>query len=888
VNRLRRVTGGSLAVVCALLALLPACASAAISDPLSWSQPAQIAGGPPFTYVNDLQAVSCPSTSLCVGVDNGGGAVATANPTAGTPAWGPHQGIDAGRTLNSISCVAGTTTCAAVDQSGYVVVTSDAGSGNPTWSRPDPIDSGHGLNSISCASTSLCAATDNAGNAFTSTDPFASSPTWHEQTDVDPGNNLESVSCPATATAYCVAVTSGGYAVITDDPTDASPTWTPSAAAIAPADMTSVSCVSTTLCVAVDNLGTAVETGDPTDTSTPPMWSTAAPIEGTSTNTLFSISCTSAVCAAVDDEGDVVVSTTASEGPANWSWTTPQQLPSGGVLFGASCVSSTVCVVVGSLGGGPQTFFNTTPTDTTTWTGVVANGFNYIVGVSCPPGAGFCAALDSSDRVEVTDDPGAAIPKWTPSAVLESPRESLTAISCADANLCVVTDVHGQELYSTNPTAATPTWSPPVAMGDGTSSVYSVDCPADNLCVATDGNSNALVSRTPNSSSTWTSVSAKHGALSCAGTSMCMIVEDSSTAGNGYVRVLTDLTAPTPTVTSDPNPIDTSSAPSAVACPSTTLCVVGDDSGNVLVSSDPEDASPTFSSPEPVDPNKDITALSCPSTSLCVAGDPNGLVAMTTDPAGTSVPWSTTQVFGIFNNIDAISCASTQLCAAGDNFGNASIGLPPPTYALTVATAGTGSGTVSGGAISCPGTCSESFTAGQTVSLTAVPASGSTFAGWSGGGCSGTGTCSVTVSAATTVTATFDMKVAPPPPKLTCTLKLKSTKVALPPSKKKKHAKPVKNAGTFAATATCNQAAKGTVSGTVTEAASKKKPKHGKKTFKLSSVKVSLSAGKAATVTIKLPSGALKALAAKASESASLKLGASGGSVTATASGKLR
>jgi beta-lactam-binding protein with PASTA domain len=43
------------------------------------------------------------------------------------------------------------------------------------------------------------------------------------------------------------------------------------------------------------------------------------------------------------------------------------------------------------------------------------------------------------------------------------------------------------------------------------------------------------------------------------------------------------------------------------------------------------------------------------------------------------------------------------------------------------------------------------------VTLTAQPAAGSTFGGWSGGGCSGTGTCTVTTNADTTVTATFSL-----------------------------------------------------------------------------------------------------------------------------------
>ncbi|MEZ4402231.1 MAG: hypothetical protein R3B06_19560 [Kofleriaceae bacterium] len=57
--------------------------------------------------------------------------------------------------------------------------------------------------------------------------------------------------------------------------------------------------------------------------------------------------------------------------------------------------------------------------------------------------------------------------------------------------------------------------------------------------------------------------------------------------------------------------------------------------------------------------------------------------------------------------------------------------------------------------INCGATCAQSVTHGTSLTLSASPAVGSTFASWSGGGCSGTGTCTVTVTAATTVTATF-------------------------------------------------------------------------------------------------------------------------------------
>jgi hypothetical protein len=74
---------------------------------------------------------------------------------------------------------------------------------------------------------------------------------------------------------------------------------------------------------------------------------------------------------------------------------------------------------------------------------------------------------------------------------------------------------------------------------------------------------------------------------------------------------------------------------------------------------------------------------------------------------------------------------------------------------LTVSVAGSGSGTVSGTGISCPGDCHESFGSGSSVTLTATPGPLSAFSGWSGA-CSGSGTtCHVTMSQSRNVTATF-------------------------------------------------------------------------------------------------------------------------------------
>ncbi len=87
-------------------------------------------------------------------------------------------------------------------------------------------------------------------------------------------------------------------------------------------------------------------------------------------------------------------------------------------------------------------------------------------------------------------------------------------------------------------------------------------------------------------------------------------------------------------------------------------------------------------------------------------------------------------------------------------------------YPLSVTKEGAGSGTVTSSptGIDCGSTCSASFALSTRVTLTAIPASGSSFSGW-GGSCSGEATtCTVTVLGARSATATFTGEPAPPPP----------------------------------------------------------------------------------------------------------------------------
>lgn len=82
---------------------------------------------------------------------------------------------------------------------------------------------------------------------------------------------------------------------------------------------------------------------------------------------------------------------------------------------------------------------------------------------------------------------------------------------------------------------------------------------------------------------------------------------------------------------------------------------------------------------------------------------------------------------------------------------------------VLVSVAGSGSGTVSGPGIGCPGICTAEYLDGSAIELTASPSGGGSFSGWSGA-CTGSGTCDLTLDADKAVTASFTAPSVNPPP----------------------------------------------------------------------------------------------------------------------------
>jgi hypothetical protein len=133
----------------------------------------------------------------------------------------------------------------------------------------------------------------------------------------------------------------------------------------------------------------------------------------------------------------------------------------------------------------------------------------------------------------------------------------------------------------------------------------------------------------------------------------------------------------------------------------------------------------------------------------CSATYPNNSVVTLTvslSPGTTFNGWGGACASSGRNLVCIVSMVSNQVV---------SISTSLVTFPLTVTTAGNGTGTVTSNpaGITCPGTCAASVVGGTTVSLSANPASGSVFSGFSGA-CTGN-TCTIAVNSAASVTATF-------------------------------------------------------------------------------------------------------------------------------------
>ena len=207
----------------------------------------------------------------------------------------------------------------------------------------------------------------------------------------------------------------------------------------------------------------------------------------------------------------------------------------------------------------------------------------------------------------------------------------------------------------------------------------------------------------------------------------------------------------TVTLTASPNSISTFAGWSGAGCSGTGVCEV--------TMEEAETVTATFEL-APYTVSVSLAGSGSGTVTSSPAGIDCGTICSEEFENGTLVTLTATASEGsTFTGWSGNGCSGTMPCSFSllmDENVTATFELDSHTLSVNKDGSGNGSVTSEPAGISCDTACASDFEHGTTVTLTAAPATGSTFAGWSGAECSGTGACEVTMTEDKSVTATFD------------------------------------------------------------------------------------------------------------------------------------
>jgi hypothetical protein len=565
------------------------------------------------TVKGQVNALDCPSTQLCVAVTQGGDALLSTNPTTSALAW--KRSHVASR-LVSLSCpTAGF--CAAVDGARGVYTSQGAARWRQTAFGTGKVSRGGGLTAVACASARFCVAVSNAGDVLSSRNPAGPAKAWRRI--VLARTHLTGAACPSSQ--LCVLLDGKAHALISStNPTGGIRAWRRGVINSGNRTLGALSCQSTALCLVGDSIGDVFSSTSPAGGARAWRNTASLPLP------VVSFACASSTfCAAVD--GNNALATSAPTGSA---WSLVSIDDAGGTsIDGVSCPTVQLCVAVDAAG---TVLTSTTPGTQGLWTSQAADG-GALVGVSCA-GISLCVAVDGSSGAFSSTNPTGGLAAWSRVAI--DPGHQLTAVACPSAQLCVATDDAGRVLSTTTPTGGAGAWR---AAKIDKSALTGIACSSPSVCVAAGVGSRILASTNPsggpstwrvvatdgNSGNVWTDTAPSPSmSVACAPQGLCvagdanggLMSSISPARGSWHLAVIDPNTGPDIIVSYYPL--------AAVSCASNQLCVAlanssTDEPSEALMSSNPTDGG-SWSATD-IDDDDYVSAVSCPSTQLCVVGN---------------------------------------------------------------------------------------------------------------------------------------------------------------------------------------------------------------------------------------------------------------------------
>jgi Zn-dependent metalloprotease len=466
----------------------------------------------------------------------------------------------------------------------------------------------------------------------------------HKQA-IDAGNSLTAVSC-VPETTECAATASKGNAMYsTNVSATASATWNKWGGSTSPGE--AIACPESSLCTLA---GGQVKEGGGGNmfyaTSLGGSWSEAfKPTHG-----VLAVSCpSSSFCVDAQEGGQISYSTN----PASTSWT--GVTIGSGAMNGVFCLSSAFCAAVN--GSGDLYVANTEAKikEASGWQVKDIDGAIKLHGVACTSTTS-CLAVDGEGHILDLTLSGSGTATATKHDI--DGTNDLTAITCLTGLVCVAVDSGGHILVSTS---GGETWNVQHALG---TDLTSVSCASQLLCVTVDTSGNATAFTPIGVPSSYTqTISSPNSlnAVSCvAATTECVVADN-----NGNALYATKLSV---TASGTWNTWSGPTSPSeAVACPTSSLCVLADGEaeegggGNMYFANSLGELWK-----EAFGPVYGVVAVSCASSSLCVAGQAEGYIHYTTKPASSE--WFALNIGS--GTMSAVDCISSSFCAVVDSNGH--------------------------------------------------------------------------------------------------------------------------------------------------------------------------------------------------------------------------
>ena len=483
-------------------------------------------------------------------------------------------------------------------------------------------------------------------------------------------------------------------------------------------------------------------------------------------HSLNGVSCVPATttCVAANSQGNAFYATNVSAtAAATWNpWSGPAgQSPS----YAVECPTSTLCMLAdGTINGGGKMYHATSLGGAFVFSFSPAFGVNAI---SCPS-ASFCATAQGGGQMRFSSAPSGN--EWTIAATTGGDLED---VSCLSSSFCVEVDDRGNVHVANEQLVDDYEWTETDL--DGATPLRGVACITTTSCLAVDGGGDVLrltIASDGTATATRQAIDGADGLITVA----CTGTTCAATDTHGGIFASTNAGADWATRSSG------GGAVTSVSCASASLCAAVTATGDITT------FDPTTTTPPLV-----LTSGSLPAGAAEVpyeaevvqaaGGAPPYQWSATGLPPGLTIDQASGRISGTPMTAVCVQAPCPQPAAtytptitvtdSHDTQASSplTIALAAKISALKVTTTGGGSGQVNSspaGIDACgtpAGACQASYDEGTVVTLTAQPAAGSEFAGWSGG-CSGTGACQVTVGAGATPTARFEKAppAAPGPP----------------------------------------------------------------------------------------------------------------------------